>query len=249
MTAPVSSDVEETAHLPRALVSRLAQWCPPNSLVIDLGCGKGELLESLRRTVPGLRGVGVDTDVDSLRLAAKTTVGVAFVVGDINGFSTAPRSVSLVVSLDAFHLIDNPWRRARELATCLAAHGVLAVIWREDAWEEITRPRVVEILGANGIDIEDWGFWRCPHLVEVFRGERWAVSEHRFESPRRTVTLDAAVDYVMSIERVRYLPSSTLVAIKRQLVDGLRPYFPEEGLQSTLAFTLLAAAKKRARSE
>lgn len=243
MTVPVSRDVGDTAFLPEALVSRLVQWCPPNSLVVDLGCGRGDLLDVLRGTVPGLRCVGVDTDVDGLRLAAQTLVGMPFVVGDINNFSTAPRSASLVVSLDAFHLIDDARRRTRELAVCLADQGVLAVIWREDDWEEITRPRVVDILAANGVDMADWGYWRCPRLLEVLRGEGWAVSEYRFQSPSRTVTLHGAVDYVMSIERVRYLPTLVLGAIRRQLLDGLRPYFSDVGRQSALVFTLLAGVQ------
>lgn len=58
----------------------ISEWIEPGSRVLDLGCGRGILLEHLKRT-KGVQGVGVDVDFQKILSCIKR--GVTVYQGDI----------------------------------------------------------------------------------------------------------------------------------------------------------------------
>jgi methionine biosynthesis protein MetW len=58
---------------------RITSWIEEGSRVLDLGCGRGVLLEHLRQT-KNVQGVGVDTDLTKVQSAVKR--GVSIYQGD-----------------------------------------------------------------------------------------------------------------------------------------------------------------------
>ena len=64
----------------------IGEWVEPHSRVLDLGCGRGELLDYLAQTKQ-ISGVGVDLDLT--RIAACVRRGVTAYQGDITAFMGA----------------------------------------------------------------------------------------------------------------------------------------------------------------
>jgi 23S rRNA (guanine745-N1)-methyltransferase len=89
--------------------------------VIDAGCGTGYYLAGLLDAVPGARGLGIDTSVRSLRIAARAHERAAAASWDVfRPFPLADRSVDVV--LDVF----SP-RNPAEFARVLREDGVLVI--------------------------------------------------------------------------------------------------------------------------
>jgi methionine biosynthesis protein MetW len=66
----------------RTDLSAIVDWIEPGSSVLDLGCGDGELLEHLIAE-KGVRGTGVDIDLDKIVACARKAIPV--VQKDLNG--------------------------------------------------------------------------------------------------------------------------------------------------------------------
>lgn len=97
-------------------------------LVVDLGCGPGELTRTLSDRWPAARVVGVDSSADMLAKAAPLVRPgrLEFVQADLAGWQP-PGPVDLLVSNAALHWAgDHPGLLAR-LAGQLAPGGTLAV--------------------------------------------------------------------------------------------------------------------------
>ena len=62
----------------------IAQWVRAGERVLDLGCGRGILLEYLRQT-KSVNGVGVDNDFDKILSCVKR--GVSAYQGDVQELS------------------------------------------------------------------------------------------------------------------------------------------------------------------
>ena len=61
-------------------LSIIASWITPGSKVLDLGCGRGDLLETLRDTID-VRGYGVERD--EAKAASGIAAGLSILQGDI----------------------------------------------------------------------------------------------------------------------------------------------------------------------
>lgn len=72
------------AHIKRETdLQLISAWIEPKSRVLDLGCGRGVLLEHLQQT-KDIYGVGVDTAVDKVQSCVKRSVNVF--QGDADSF-------------------------------------------------------------------------------------------------------------------------------------------------------------------
>ena len=82
--------------------------------VLDVGCGSGELLVALGRSIPGARLVGLDPDRDALgraaRKAAAAGIGVTLIRGYADQLALEDASVDHVVSTLAVHHLDDDSR-------------------------------------------------------------------------------------------------------------------------------------------
>jgi len=123
----------------------------PKARVIDLGCGKGELLRRLAARYE-IRAVGVDRSPSLLEVARRRApAGVTYVVADLTAFSSgAPFDVaaSLGASIDGF----------RPTLARLAGHlraGGLALLG-EGYWRREPDDAYLEALGATRDEMADY---------------------------------------------------------------------------------------------
>jgi len=79
-----------------------AHLIPPESCVLELGCGRGDLLAALR---PGV-GVGVDFSPQALERARATHPGLEFILADVHTLNLGDRTFDFIVISE---LINDLW--------------------------------------------------------------------------------------------------------------------------------------------
>jgi len=89
---------------------------PSRRVVLDVGCGTGELTRVLDAETAGdATVIGVDADTDLLRVAREET-DLGFVAGDATGLPVADRSVDLVACQALLSNLPEPAAAVREFA-------------------------------------------------------------------------------------------------------------------------------------
>jgi trans-aconitate 2-methyltransferase len=99
----------------------------PNGLVVDLGCGTGELTVTAHERLGARQTVGIDSSPAMLARAARLgAAGISFAEGDIASFASA-EPLDAIISNAALHWVpDHPTVLARWTAA-LGERGQLAV--------------------------------------------------------------------------------------------------------------------------
>jgi ubiquinone/menaquinone biosynthesis C-methylase UbiE len=106
----------------------------PGHRVLDVGCGTGTLVVSIKRTHPHVDVVGLDPDPKALargkRKAARASVSVQFDQGFSDALPYADASVDRVLSSFMFHHLqpDEKAGMLRETRRVLRAGGVFALL-------------------------------------------------------------------------------------------------------------------------
>lgn len=100
-------------------------------VVVDLGCGPGQVLSCLADHRPGVELVGVDGDPECLRRAAERCPTATFVRGDISDPAPAlgpfAGRVDLVLSSHSLEHLPDPVQAMARWRRCLAPGGRLVV--------------------------------------------------------------------------------------------------------------------------
>lgn len=98
----------------------------PGGVVVDLGCGTGELTAELHRFSEARETVGVDSSPAMLEQAAaqQETAGLRFELGDITEWTG--EGYDIVFANASFHWVDNHLGLLARMRTALAPGGQLA---------------------------------------------------------------------------------------------------------------------------
>ncbi len=108
----------------RTDLSAIVEWIEPRSSVLDLGCGEGELLETLIAE-KDVRGTGVDIDFD--KLVACAARGIPVVQQDLNGslgcFETG--TYDYVIVSQTIHQLRAPDRMMQEILR-IGRHAIVS---------------------------------------------------------------------------------------------------------------------------
>ncbi|MCE9577457.1 MAG: class I SAM-dependent methyltransferase [Deltaproteobacteria bacterium] len=107
----------------------LAALVPSGVRVLDLGCGDGYLLATIRARDPGARLVGLDLSADELAAArARAIPGAALVQGRADALPFVDGAFDGCVSHLAYMLMPEPAALATAIARVLAPGGVFAIV-------------------------------------------------------------------------------------------------------------------------
>jgi 2-polyprenyl-3-methyl-5-hydroxy-6-metoxy-1,4-benzoquinol methylase len=97
--------------------------------VLDLGCGRGRILERLARRYPRSSFVGIDLSADAIAYARQRTADLAnveYVARDLSDFDrwAEPAAYDFVATFDAIHDQARPLNVLKGIRRALAADGV-----------------------------------------------------------------------------------------------------------------------------
>ncbi|MGW4890622.1 methyltransferase domain-containing protein [Streptomyces murinus] len=187
----------------RQAVARLAaDSLPERGTVVDVGCGTGYYLAGVLDQFPGARGLGLDTSVRALRLAARAHERAAAATWDVfRPFPVADEVADVV--LDVFAP-----RNPTEFHRVLRPGGRLIVV----------RPTERHLAELRG---------RIPAMVTIDPAKEQRL--HRAMDPRFEAVVTERVEYPMALvglealDLVGMTPSARHLSRKDLNDDGLLP--------------------------
>lgn len=98
----------------RADLEIIKPWFTPGSRVLDLGCGKGELLDELQQSL-GIRGLGLEIDADNITACIERGVNVIEKNIDEGLASIKDNAFDTVVMTQALQVMHRPDQTVEEM--------------------------------------------------------------------------------------------------------------------------------------
>lgn len=129
----------------RRLLDHTASYLPGSTgVLLDAGCGTGNLLKTIRQRYPLMRLHGLDFSEAMLRRAVAKVADAEFGQADLNAALPYPEhSFDVVTCLNVLYAVACPDRTLAELRRVLKPGGVLI------ASSPLPRPRIAPIIRAH----------------------------------------------------------------------------------------------------
>lgn len=172
------ADDLEGLPLDRSILDRADRQVAPDGLVLDLGCGPGQVAHHFADR--GRRVVGLDLASEMLARAAERTPAAAFVCGDMAALPFRSGSFGLVVAFYSVQHLSRPGlqRAVGEMHRLLIPNGTLVLATHlgdgEVFIDEFLDHRIETIGGILYTDDE---------LREVLRSGLFELDDVRHRSP------------------------------------------------------------------
>lgn len=118
----------------------LQTWAkiPSAAMVLDVGCGTGELEQRLLRENPTQQIVGIDLSDNMLAIAQQklhTYPNIKFQRASVLSLPFSENTFDVVVSANAFHYFDSPLGALTEMQRVLKPQGQIIILdWCRDFW-------------------------------------------------------------------------------------------------------------------
>ena len=129
-------------------VERYAEWPSPRLLaevlelvpgqtLVDVGCGTGSLLRTVRAHHPQVHAVGIDGSAEMVAVAREQTADttVAYHAADAGALPLGDASADMVVLLNALHHFPQPAAAMAEVMRILKPGGTVWVGTDEDVYD------------------------------------------------------------------------------------------------------------------
>jgi ubiquinone/menaquinone biosynthesis C-methylase UbiE len=186
--------------------------------VLEVGCGTGQLTESL--TAYGFRLTAIDIGASMVGVAQRrlASSAVSFRVASFEDFAAAGASFDLIISATAFHWVDPEVRFAKP-ARLLRPGGWLALLVTGERYDD---PLGAALLGMWSARSDDGTVWvRRPHLsaTDIVAGTA------PFETPihqTHTQRIARPAEAVVAVENTRATSLSWPDDMRRDFTAELR---------------------------
>lgn len=140
------------------LLSRLDHEEP--GLIVDLGCGPGNLTALLAERWPGARVLGIDSSPEMIETARRDHPSIEWRVADVAEWEP-DRPVDVLYSNAPLHWLDDHASLFSRLRSWIADPGGLLAVQMPDNWREPSHRIPAEIL--------DDGSWPAPAVEALMR--------------------------------------------------------------------------------
>jgi SAM-dependent methyltransferase len=184
----------------------------PDGLVLDTGCGSGEMLIRTVRAHPGVHGLGVDLDADAIAVARERDPGLP-VRFEVQDAATVQGSFDAVINVASSHAHGG-------FPQALAALRTLApiLLYGEGFWRRPPSDAFLDALGGATVDeladldglhaaVLDAGLEIVSEAIADDRD--WAAYEETLAANAERDGGSDALDYARRIRERRALPDGT----------------------------------------
>ena len=93
---------------------QISSWIKPNTKVLDLGCGSGELLRILQQE-KNIEGYGIDNDINNIKMSLKNNINILQFDLDNGLKDFESNSFDYVVLAQSLQVIKNPQELIKEM--------------------------------------------------------------------------------------------------------------------------------------
>jgi ubiquinone/menaquinone biosynthesis C-methylase UbiE len=190
------------------------------SAVLEVGCGTGQLTESLAGYGFRLTAIDIGPSMVAAARRRRGGPGLSFQVSSFEDFAAADASFDLIVSGSAFHWVD-PEVRLRKPARLLRPGGWLALLEIIERYDDPLRAALLGMWAARGDDFRA-GVWQ-PH----FDDPAVIAGTGLFETPVRkthTQRIVRPAETVVGVENTRATSLSWPDDIRREFTEQLRQH-------------------------
>jgi ubiquinone/menaquinone biosynthesis C-methylase UbiE len=123
-----ASAIKEAKDLPTLklnyLLRALAHKDRGSATVLEIGCGSGKMLASMKKHYPGLHLAGIDMSEEQIRLARDKTPDVEFICGDGERLPFKDDSFDFTVFCDYLEHVEHPIQAMAEIYRVLKPGGI-----------------------------------------------------------------------------------------------------------------------------
>ncbi|MBU7020754.1 MAG: class I SAM-dependent methyltransferase [Theionarchaea archaeon] len=149
--------------------------------ILDVGCGGGEMAYQLAQMLPKAEVVGLDEPGPLLEIAktmAEDVPNLEIEKGDVQNMPFKDNWFDVVISMNVFHLVDDPVAMLNEVERVLKPEGVFGLGDRKRSWAAYVIPALKvtytaqeakEILAASRL--RPWKFNETVFWFSVTAGE------------------------------------------------------------------------------
>ncbi len=172
---------------------------PVSGAVLDVGCGPGAMLATLAGENPALRLAGIDSDLETIRLAQQRLGARADLrAGDAGELPWEDCQFDLVICVNSFHRYPQPRRVLAEMHRVLKLGGTLVIA---DPWAPPVVRQLMNLLRALQ--------HRDKRIIYGQREMIWMLGKEGFETP--TWTKEGSVGFVATAMVPNVVPGMTAV--------------------------------------
>jgi ubiquinone/menaquinone biosynthesis C-methylase UbiE len=217
----------------------------PGSEVLEVGCGTGQLTESLARH--GFRLTAIDIGPSMVAAARRRLDGsaVSYRVSSFEDFAAAEASFDLIVSGTAFHWVD-PEVMFRKPARLLRPGGWLALLETGERYDDPFRTALLGMWAARGG--EGGALVRRPHFAgtEVITGTGlFETAIHQAHTQR----IVRPAETVVGVENTRATSLNWPDDVRRDFTEELRHHLRLQTAVHLTQETFLTMARVRPRHD
>lgn len=140
------SAAKRGTRIGKHIARQLARGGFEEGAILDVGCGSGEVLIEVARVFPKAELVGLDLSEPLLEIARSSAekAGLAnqlkFKKGDAQEMPFMDDSFDVVVSVNTFHVVDDPVAMLNEIERVLKPGGILGLSCIKRSWLSIFMP-------------------------------------------------------------------------------------------------------------
>lgn len=122
------------------IIKHLKKFGFETGVILDAGCGAGEVCIELAHGFPKAKIVGIDLGEPVLNLARELAQKegvekqITFKKGDVTKIPFENDSFNVVVSINVFHILDDPVQMLNEIERVLAPDGQLLILCIRRSW-------------------------------------------------------------------------------------------------------------------
>ncbi len=212
----------------------------PGSAVLEVGCGTGQLTESLARLGVDLTAIDIGPSMVQAAGRRLADCGVCFKTASFEEFAAPEGSFDLIISGTAFHWIDPEVKFSKSLRL-LRPGGWLALLTTSERYDDPFGAALRDMWVARSEDGGSWLKRPAPSNAELI------TSSGLFEWPVRSTDherITLPVETVIGVENTRATSLSWSKDARERFTEEMRRhlrYQPEVHLTQVTSLTMARA--------